>query len=355
MKKTIVSALLIFSFITMVAQDEVTFNFSRKLVSEINFKIKLFVNGVEVAQLKMGENYSYKVLLDVNKPVTVMAKYGGIKQEISFTLSPEKICNLETNFNGSFIYLELVSGGNPLPGSGMVAGFKPKLSDLSLLYTSTRVLPSDTIRLLWLERGGKIQGQSTLGAVNILSMKSEGSKLTGIGGQATFTMTNLKFNVPEYKPGIRTWSSAVYGASMSLQAYSQTISATGMHPMSSFSLNTIYSVNLGYTIGFGKFKGETKWKGVALELDYKPSFTWGFSSESDKIGTSFNFLGAGLDINFNNFTSNAAKLAPRAQSKLTFFMLPSIKGSPLIITAGYGLTIYTKQKTREDYRNAKLR
>lgn len=343
MKKTIASSLFIFFCMTMFAQEEVTFNFSRKLTSGLNLPIKLLVNGVETCKLKEGESFIYKVSLDVKKPVTVLAKYGGLKQEITLTLSPEKICNFETNFSGSYIYLELVSGGKPLAGSGMVAGIKPNKSDLSILYTSTRVLPSDTIRLLWLERGGRIQSESYSGSVMLINQKATDFKMTGTGGQFTMTVTNLKFKVPEYKPGIRTWSSGVLGGSLGLQAYGTKITVTGLsNPMTSFILNTVYSLNVGYTIGFGKFKSETKWKGVAFELTYRPSFSWGFSSESDKMNTSFNLGGAGFDINFSNFTSNAARLAPRAQSKLTIFVLPPVKGGPLLINAGYGLTFYTK-------------
>jgi hypothetical protein len=343
MKRFIASFLFILFTIAILAQEEVTFNFSRKLTGGINFTIKLYVNGLEACKLKEGESFIYKIRLDVNKPVTVLAKYGGLKQEIGFNLSPEKVCNFETNFSGSSVYLELVSGGKPLPGSGMVAGIKPDISALSILYTSTRVLPSDTIRLLWIERGGRILSESYVASLMLINLNTTDMVMTGTGGQFSYTITKLNFKVPEFKPGIHTWNSGVIGGTMGLQAYNTKITVTGLNkPMTSFIFNSLYSLNLGYTIGFGKFKGETKWKGVAFELTYRPSFMWGFSSESEKVTTSFNLGGAGLDINFNNYTSNAAKLAPRAQSKFTFFLLPPVKNGPLLINVGYGLTFYSK-------------
>jgi hypothetical protein len=51
----------------------------------------------------------------------------------------------------------------------------------------------------------------------------------------------------------------------------------------------------------------------------------------------------GLDVNFNSYSSNAARLAPKAQSKLSFFVLPPIKDMPLFITVGYGVTFYIRR------------
>lgn len=352
MKKVMALFLFIFFCITLYSQEEVTFNFSRKNIDEVQVKIKLYVNGVEVTKLKDGDSFVYKVVLDVSKPVTVLAKYGGIKQELSFKLSPEKICNLETNFSFSGkqinLYLALLSGGTPLPGTGMIAGIKPNRSELSLLYTSVRQLPSDTIRLLWLERGGRILSGSYVVSVNFISLKEPGMKMTGTGGQFTGTVTRLNFKIPEFKPGIQTWNSGVLGYSFGVQAFGSKITVDGLnHPMTSFSANYTISINGGYTIGVGKFKDETKWKGAAFELTYRPSMIISLpTEEGSKMSASLNMMGFGFDINFNNFTSNAAKLAPKAQSKFTVFLLPPVKSMPLIINVGYGLVFYRKPYNR---------
>ena len=35
--------------------------------------------------------------------------------------------------------------------------------------------------------------------------------MTGTGGNFTITLTFLNFVVPEYKPGLQTWKSSVFG------------------------------------------------------------------------------------------------------------------------------------------------
>jgi hypothetical protein len=174
--------------------------------------------------------------------------------------------------------------------------------------------------------------------------------MTGFGGQFALSQTYLNFKIPEFKPGIRTWSSFVYGFSETFQIYGSksTIEIVGMKPMSSTSLTSdiMLAPNLGYTLGLGKFKNETKWKGVALELTYRPSldYTTVVTENGSDHNISFNYMGFGFGLNFNNYTSNASRLAPKAQSKFTFFMLPPLKDMPLIITVGYGLTFYIKRK-----------
>jgi hypothetical protein len=142
----------------------------------------------------------------------------------------------------------------------------------------------------------------------------------------------------------------VFGFSENFQLYGDktTIDIKGMKPItsSSFTYNLMISPDIGYTIGLGKFKNETKWKGVAFELTYRPSIILSTSITDDKEekNGSLNMTGFSFDINFNNYTSNASKLAPRAQSKFTFFLLPPVKDMPLFITVGYGLTFYIKRR-----------
>jgi hypothetical protein len=119
----------------------------------------------------------------------------------------------------------------------------------------------------------------------------------------------------------------------------------GFDPVSSsFSVNMLLSFNGGYTFGLGKFRQETKWKGVAFDLTYRPSIIMSISTAGTTTNVDFNtnFTGFGFDLNFNNFTANAARLAPKAQSKFTFFMLPPVGDLPLYVSVGYGVTFYTK-------------
>jgi len=346
MKKISVFSVMIFLFFSLFAQEEVTFNFTRKkaVISSAS-KIAVFVNGTEITKLKNGGSYTYKTSLDASQPVTVLVKSGLSKREIVFNLIPGIECNIETGFFGGMLDINLLSGGKLVPATGMTAGARVNKKDLSVSYTMTKTLNSDTIRQQWLAKGGNIIGMSYIGGLTFLSMNKPGIKMTGFGGQFAMTGTYLKFKVPEYKPGIRTWNSGVLGYTMMDQFFGSktTIDVSGMEPFtsSSFSVNIMLSLNGGYTFGLGKFKTETKWKGAAFELTYRPSLVMSIP-ESGEMDVSFNATGFGFDINFNSFTSNAAKLAPKAQSKLTLFILPPVKDMPLYVNVGYGLTFYRK-------------
>lgn len=351
MKKTIISFLFISFCLTSLAQDEVTFSFSYKMKRNYARTIvTLYINGTEAMKLPNGASLVYKSTLDVSQPVTVLAKIGLNSQEITFMLSPGNKCSLETGFLGGMLYLDLLSGGKLAPGTGSRSRLSANKKDLSISYTSETVNATDTIRLQWLEKGGRIKSTSYVGGATFLSMSESGLKMTGIGGQFVMSYRLLNFKIPEYKPGIRKWSSLVLGFSETYQLYGSTskIEIEGMDPItsSSFTGSIMISPDLGFTLGLGKFKTQTKWKGVAFELTYRPSVIMSETivEETESYDANINWTGFSFDVNFNSFTSTAAKLAPRAQSKFSFFLLPPVKKMPLFITVGYGLQFYTRRK-----------
>jgi hypothetical protein len=316
----------------------------------------MYINGTVAVKVKNGSNAIYKTTLDVSKPVTVMAKYGLNKIGRTFILSPGNKCSLEASFYGGMLDLNLLSGGKIEPGTGSKSSLLVNKKDLSLSYTSVTTNASDTIRQQWLEKGGKIKGMSYTGGATFFTMNKSGMKMTGFGGQYDLTMSYLNFKIPENKPGIRSWNSLVYGFSETFQINGDKskMETEGMDPFtsSSFSLVAMISPNIGYTLGLGKFKNETKWKGVAFELTYRPSLRYTETGTSNSLNNevdqsnsfSLNYMGFSFGINFNSYTSNAARLVPKAQSKFTFFMLPPLKNTPLFITVGYGLTFYIRRK-----------
>jgi hypothetical protein len=356
MRRVIALSVLIFFCLTLIAQEEVTFSFSfKEQHSYRKVAVTMYVNGTEAVKVKNGSSAIYKATLDVSQPVTVMVKYGLNKLKRTFRLFPGNKCSLEANFYGGMLDLNLLSGGKPEPGTGSKSSLMVNKKDLSVSYTSETTNATDTIRQQWLEKGGKIKGLSYTGGATFIRMNKSGMKMTGFGGQYDLSQSYLNFKIPENKPGIRSWNSLVYGFSMTIQLNGDkaTMKEEGMDPitLSDFSLVEMFSPNFGYTLGLGKFKNQTKWKGVAFELTYRPSLTYTETFSSNSITNSsdvsqnfsFNYMGFGLGVNFNSYTSNASRLAPKAQSKFTFFMLPPIKNMPLFITVGYGLTFYIRR------------
>jgi hypothetical protein len=339
MKKTIATILLLFFCITLMAQEEVTFNFSRKkLFFGSGVKIPIYVNGLEAGKLGNDQTLVYKAKLDISQPVTIVAKLRGTKigKDLIITLAKGNSCNIEIGFIARDLYIQLLSGG-------VVKGGTDFVEDLTNLTPDQR---SEALRQQWISKGGRLINESFLGSVTLISLSKPDFTLSGGGGQFTYSASMLNFKVPELKKGSQTWSSFVYGTSVNIQFYGATMSMTGMKPIGMFTYNPSISLNGGYTFGFGKFVDETKWKGVAFELTYRPSLMMSMTTIEgvDKSETTFNLnmMGFGFDINFNSFTANAAKLAPKSQSKFSFFVLPPVKDMPLIISIGYGRTFYRK-------------
>jgi hypothetical protein len=341
MNRICLTALFILFAIALHAQEEILFNITRKSAfSGTAVSVTVFVNGVEAVKLRNGESLIYKALIDKSKPVTVLVRSNVSKREISFSLGDVNSCSLETGFTMSGLFLTLTEGGSITQGTGGFTETNVDKKDLSISYTVVQTHASDTIRQQWINKGGKIEGTTFVAGAMFTRMKTPEMSMTGTGGFFTGTVTYLNLRIPEYGPGIKTWKSSVIGYSIGDQFFgSKTIVDAGFgEPMelSNFSMTMLLSINAGYTIGVGKFKNETKWKGIAFELAYKPSILYS-PIESD---FSLNLTGFGFDINFNSFTSNAAKLAPKAQSKFTFFILPPIKDMPFVVSVGYGLTWY---------------
>jgi len=100
----------------------------------------------------------------------------------------------------------------------------------------------------------------------------------------------------------------------------------------------LWSGNIGYTLGLGKFKTLTTYKGFALDLTYRPSVIATISEGGGDI--QLKMKGFGVDVSRTSFSAFANSLAPRAKSRFSFFFLPPLKNTPLMITLGYGLVWY---------------
>lgn len=233
--------------------------------------------------------------------------------------------------------------GNILP-----KGLTVNKRNMSVSYIYEKELKSEEIRKQWMRQGGKITGRSLQYMITYASMaiKSEGTKTTttiaGAGWNYTQNFYNLK--LPEYKPGFASWKSLIYGYAMSVNLHMSSVSikpppTPEFESIVSGSFVMLLSGNAGYTLGLGKFKTEKEYKGIALDLTYKPSLVWTVAEGYND--TQFNYMGFGVDISRTSFSAFASRVAPKAKSKFSFFFLPPVKdNTPFMITAGYGLVWY---------------
>ena len=318
--------------------------------------VTILVNDREVGKIRNNSDLIIDIPLSGNGKTIVQARSGISKKKVEIEEIPGAVYQFETSFMtmASFsLYLRLKSVVNPegdmVSGAGksLVNPGKANLNKrtLALSYQYVTTNDSDSIRMFWAQNGGKITGNSVAGAGTFTSMKTDEMKMTGYGGNLIFTSNNYNLTVPEFKPGITTWNSFVYGGSttISITNANTIVEAPPLEPMefSSSSMVIIMSGNGGYTLGLGKFKSEKVWKGAALELTYRPSVV--MTVANSDVQFDLNYTGFGFDVNFTSFTSAARRLAPKANSKFTFFMLPPINDMPLVITAGYGVVWYNKR------------
>ena len=349
MKKQIAVLAILFISSSLFAQQEVTFTFiETKNVLGANPTINIYINGEHSVSLDSGDTTVYRTTLDPLAPVTLQARFNLLKKEITFYPDSTLNCNLEVGFSGTMLNLDLISGGSVNPSTTMFSRLNINRDNASVTYTEIRENESDTIRQNWLRVGGKIKYESVVGNISFLTYKGEDYKMKGIGGNLMISEEYLNFKVPDYLPGLRKWHSSVYGASLSIMFMVSEITSSNFEdPFSSSSLGYVISPDLGYTFGIGKFKSPTKWRGIAFEFKYSPSLILTLPlEEGATTDYNFNFLGFGFDMNTNSFTSNASKLAPKAQSKFTLFVLPPIKDIPLTVSVGYGLTFYRQRSAK---------
>jgi hypothetical protein len=215
---------------------------------------------------------------------------------------------------------------------------------------------TEKIRQDWLAKGGSMGVNSFSASYTYVSMSGEYSELTGNGINLNFTTNHINLKMPDFNAKSPNWSSFLFGLSGALgyQTASMSMNFTdeyGYDNSSEISMTMLTAqanLNIGFTLGLGKFLSPTNWKGVAIDFSYKPAWVYTQmmfedSEQDDPEGTSdFNFSGFGVDFNFSNFNSSMNKLAPKAQSKLSFMYMPETDETPMMFSIGYGLVWYNK-------------
>ncbi len=340
-------------------------------------------NALTKVQLKiLGQNYivtsntplSIKVLPNYNSPLEIACKASSV-EEVSYFFIPSPAQNYEFELSNRGGLLSIVLINIESVKLGLLQGvdetniaenqkkqeeFKINRNNLSLGYSSEKEGATNTVRDEWLRRGGEITYLSVGAMGTYFRMDMDGyGTMNGFGGGASAAVNKINLVIPEYKPGTSKWSSLNYGVGMDLQVYGSTFSMDVSGIKSDMKISNLemqITGNIGWTWGFGKFIDEATWKGVAITAKYRPSIRITSTttettmvvmgdeqtiSSSDE-STKFNAGGFGFDIDFNSFSAKMEKLAPKPNSKVSFFFLPPIGENPLFFSFSYGLTFYTK-------------
>lgn len=375
MKRILLLGLLL-CFFSAGAQEMVTLKFVRPSKFQgSGARIKILIQENEYV-IKNGSTISVNVPLEFYKPTRIDCKYG-LGQPTSFFLHPKpgQIYEFEVGFTFKGLYITLTSGEESKPGeyveqqdSILVDGkWETRLStgkgNLGIGIQTERIGKSEAIRQEWLARGGKIMYTSIMltGTYFSLDVENYGT-MNGYGGGISATMNWINLKLPEYKSGMATWNSHNIGWGYDALLYGFNYGYTQNVISMDFTATTmtiLLNLNLGWTLGLGKFVGEGNWKGVAFTLKYKPSLNLNYTSmiietkstspyipnstTTDSDGNvQFNAGGFGFDLDFSGYSATMNKLVPKPKTKLSFFVLPPVGDSPLFVSISLGMSFYSR-------------
>jgi hypothetical protein len=317
--------------------------------------ISVFYDNVEKGKLKGTSELTVNGTLPADSIIELRFRIP-LKKATKFFLYPNNsfsyLISAKVSFGGINLrdlseYPQGASSGKAEQQNVLPKGVTVNKKNLSVSYVNEKTLKSDEIRKQWARQGGDMVGRSLsyLGTYAKSTLTTSGTTTSTmiIGAGWTYTQNHYKITIPEYKPGIATWNSLVYGMGASVNVHMAQTDIkpkpySDFEPFVGGSLVVMLNGNFGYTLGLGKFKTETTYNGLALELTYKPSMV--FSGSEGGSVTQFNFKGVGFDISRNSFSAYANRIAPKAKSKFSFLFLPPIKDTPFMISFGYGLVWY---------------
>lgn len=356
MKKLLLAAVAALFPVLLSAQQSFNVKVTRQgTLMGAGSPISVFHEGAEKGVLKGTSELSLNGTLPADSIIELKFKLP-LKRPTKFFLYPNNTFNYlisaKVSFGGINLkdlseYPQGASAGRAEQQKVLPKGVSVNKQNLSVSYVNERTLKSDDIRKQWARQGGEMVGRSlsyvgTFAQTSMTVTNTTTSTLI-IGAGWTYTQNYYKITIPEYKPGIATWNSLVYGmgASVNLHMAQTDIKPkpyADFEPVVGGSFVFMLNGNFGYTIGLGKFKTETNYNGLALELTYKPTLV--STVYEGGSSTDLNFKGIGFDISRTSFSAYANRIAPKAKSKFTFLFLPPIKDTPFMITFGYGLVWY---------------
>ncbi len=314
-------------------------------------KITLLYQGEEKTVLTKKSDFSLKGVLPADSVIELSFKKP-LERPTRYFLYPNEDFNYNLDVRIGMLGIIMVKDLSVYPEVpvGEHKGMLPKgvsvnKKTLGVSYLNEKTLNSDRIRDQWTRKGGKIVGKSFSYNISYASMKTKNptTKTVIVGGGYLITSNHYNLKIPEYKTGLAPWTSFIYGTGASINVHMSNIMIEMEPPMedieaSGGSFVMMLTGNAGYTLGLGKFKTETGYKGFAIDLTYRPSIILtGYEGGGD---AQLNMKGFGIDVSRTTFSAFANSIAPKAKSKFSFFMLPPIKDTPLMITFGYGLVWY---------------
>lgn len=367
MKKIIFVIFLVLLFASPKAQESINLKFT--IVSNVLYPVKKVQLTIldKSYVVNIDQPLSMKITPSFKTALEIKCKASSIDQ-LSYFFTPYPAQNYEfelgKNTNGFYISLRNIDvvrlGLLPNVKEDTTHDKTPQVyrNNLGLTYNATKDGKTTSVRDEWVKRGGKISYYSIMGTGTYFRLDlGKLGTINGYGGGASVATNTISLKVPEHTTGVSKWNSLNLGAGLDLSIYGTSLKSeitpgTTMNMKMSY-LDLMFTGNIGWTWGFGKFIDEGNWRGFALTMKYRPSYVITTTNTEVKItgmkttstsGTDgrLNAGGFGFDADFDSFSATMNRLAPKPKSKISFFVLPPIGDNPLFVSLSYGLTFYSK-------------
>lgn len=353
----------------------VTLNFARPKNSAGAFStIKILINDQHIGDIENGSTFTYKLVFSGKGSIEVLVNSSIYTKTISVPVESGGTYSFETGFADLGIFLLAVDNSaferqkqaiasqqasatqpatatpsgearptTPATSGTVVSQWDVNKKDLSVSYKSEKELDSEATRQEWLKKGGTLTGTSFVGGLSVLYQETDDIWLTGAGLNIALNQNIFNLKIPEYKEGLSSWNSFHFGYGLAASMNSTTVefNSFDIDPVESTSYQLDLNLNVGLTLGIGRFLDKANWRGAAIELNYRPTYSTFIPEDGDPV-SNFNFSGFSFDVNGSNFTSTMNKIAPKAQFKLSFFILPPVNDMPFFMSINIGALWYSK-------------
>lgn len=242
---------------------------------------------------------------------------------------------------------------------GLSYGLDKSDGKLSASYTQT--LGSDSVRRIWIEKGGWLKSRNTLVGYSYMSLENDlfDFSLNGFSVSSGYTAT--KIFPPNYSEGKNIWGGLDLGfksdfafAAGSMEM--EMLQYVGYDPytyqpvyelqksstdLSMFSINI--STPVGFRAGLGKFFASDDWRGVMAGIYWSPTFTLQKMSMEDYEGdteSNFNFASFGFLFDWGSFKSMSENMAQQAHFTISGYVIPQTDKMPFFFSLSLGMVWY---------------
>lgn len=355
-------------FVTAKSQEQITLKFIRPSISiGKTDKILITIQGNEYS-INDGGDLSINVTPDFSTSLRIDCKaQSGLQTNFYLETKPQETYYFQVGMKKTGICIKQVSSedlakpqiANQTDADKGKEGWKTNLNvdrkTKGIGFTAEKSNQTESIRDDWMKTGGKVNLSSQLFTLSYLrSDLGDMGIVKSYGYGISLGKNQIRLKVPQFKTGMSSWNSLNIGVGMDMNTYSFKVEASGTK-MSLRTVNLAIVGNIGWTLGLGKFRDASSWKGMAFTVKYRPTMQMAITktemtmtlpyvgtqtNSSTSNSTSFNPGGFGFDWEFSSFTSTMNRIAPPPKMKFSFFFLPPVKSSPLFITVSLGIVTY---------------